>query len=434
MIPDTMISTNKNIPVIGVVILFLLQVYLTADVFGMSEFIKYVLPFILLMASLSVFWVYRSSIISSQSVSDNKNTYEWSNKGWVGAVLGILSLALCYEELRKLFVMYPEPVKYSDVIPQLEALYDRFAKGEFPYYPVALGTHAPYPVYLPLNWLPVGIGRGLGIDTRWVGVGLLLIPFAVYGWYIFKKNVITWLKVVLVFLPSIVLWSRILPHTIHMPVTLETLIAAYYMLLAVGLVSRNLPMIVIGIILCFLSRYTLVFWFPLFAYLLWTNVPKKTSFIVWGSLLVSSIIVLAPFFATHPDALLEGLEYHNNCAIAEMNGYGNPPISWTHETGLYFAPHFKVLLGGSADHKTLLLRAVQALIMISLNVIGILGYRKLKGKVDIYKYSLGYLYLFMLFFYMFSPLTYRYYFIPLLMMSTVLVADACINLYRKRAN
>lgn len=422
-------SISRNKLIFGTLVIFLLQVHLTTDITQMAGYVKYIMPFLLLFVSLMIFFRYNDSIAYYPNSSSRKSTM----LGLAGAFMGVLSLVLCYEELRKLFAHFSDPVRYSDVIPQLESLYDRFAKGEFPYAPVKLTTHAPYPVYLPLNWLPVGIGRWLNIDTRWVGVGFLLVPFAMFGWYVFRKNIASWLKVILVFLPSIVLWSTILPNTIHMPVTLETLIAAYYMVLAIGLASRNLPLIVIGIILCFLSRYTLVFWFPLFAYLLWTNTPRRNSFIVWGSLLVSSVIVLAPFFVTHPDAFLSGLEYHNNCAIAEMQGYGESNVSWSHEAGVYFAAHFKALLPGSAASKTFWVRVVQASLMILLNVIGILGYRKLKGKVDIYKYGLGYLYLFMLLFYMFSPLTYRYYFIPLLMISAIFIAEICISLYQKHA-
>lgn len=421
---------GRNKLIFGTIVVFLLQSHLTLDIIQPSDYVKFGMPFLLLFVSLMIFIRYNDAIVYYPDDSDQRPKL----LGLLGALLGLLSLFLCYEELRKLFLDYPEPIKYSDVIPQLETMYDRFASGDHVYYPVDLPTHSPFPVYLPVNWLPVGIARALRIDVRWVGIIFLAAPFAAFGWYIFRKNIAFWLKLILVFLPSVVLWSRIIPHKFELTVSLETLIAAYYMILAVGLVSKNLPLTIVGIVLCFLSRYTLVFWFPLFAYMLWVDKPRKHSFIAWGILAISSIIVLFPFFLTCPDCFTDGLKYHNDCAIAEMTGYGDPNISWSHEAGVYFAAHFKALLPGSGISKAFWVRFVQASLMILLNVIGILGYRKVRHKVDIYKYGLGYLYLVMLIFYMFSPLTYRYYYIPVFMVSAVLVADTCIAYYRKTIN
>ncbi len=426
-----MIAINKRHLIFGVIFLFLLQLNVVAEN-GMNDYIKFVNPFFVLITSLFVAVSYFNSIRSLENklvAGDNKLLYNL-----LGALLAIFFFILPYEELRKLFLMYDDPKKFSDVIPQLEALYDRFANGEHPYYPVVLPTHSPFPVYLPINWLPIGIARYFHFDVRWVGILLLVIPVGLYGAYVYRHNSKRWIKILLILLPSLIIWANILPLKPGFAVTLETMIAAYYLVLAVGLASKNLPLTILGVILCLLSRYTLVFWLPLFAYLLWINVPKKYSIISWSVVLICMVSALTPFFVEHPDSLIDGLIYHNNCAVADMAGYGDPPVSWTHESGIYFAPHFKALINSSASYRVTLMRAVQALFMIGLNVLGVLLYRKWKHRVNHYEFSLGFLFLFMLLFYLFSPLAYRYYYIPMLYLSTVLVATVCIRISNAHSN
>ncbi len=420
-----MLFKNKVQLALGVVFLYLLQLHIWA-MEGMNSYVKFVSPIFILVVSLLILYNYNRT--HEFDIRDNKP----QKHAWLGAVIGLVSIAICYEELRILFSMYSNPTEFSDVIPQLEALYDRFAAGEYPYKPVHFPSHSPFPVYLPVNWLPVGLARYFEIDSRWIGMVFLAGGIGLYGGYVFRSYISIWFKIILTILPSLIIWSCVLLKTNGMPVTLETIIAAYYLVLAIGLVTKNLPLTVLGIILCLLSRYTMVFWLPMFAYLLWVNMPKKYSFIVWGVVGVAIVVTLAPFFGAQPESFFAGVEYHNHCAIAEMQGYGGGHVSWSHESGVYFAPYFKLLLSGDAAYKVTFMRIVQAMIMILLNVIAIYKYRKLKGKVDFYKYSLGYLYLFMLCFYMFSPLTYWYYYIPLFCLSAVLVADTCINVLCNR--
>ena len=66
------------------------------------------------------------------------------------------------------FLETKPPDQWSDVIPQVQTLFDRFIRGEFPYKPIniAIGSYVLQPIYMPFQWLPVGIGLLFGIDLR----------------------------------------------------------------------------------------------------------------------------------------------------------------------------------------------------------------------------------------------------------------------------
>lgn len=411
---------KTTILALAAIILYALQLYVWIKVDYAN--LKYIKPVIMFTVSLLMAAIY---FIAIQSDKEDRKNIKY---GIIGVLVGIAPMLLCYQELRGVFDKYVNYVNYSDVIPQIEALYDRFASGKYPYQLVYFPSHIAFPVYLPANWLPIGITRFLDADSRWVGILFLTLAIAVFSWYVFQSKVNLFTKVILAISPSAVIWACVWdPNFNGMPVTLETLIAAYYLVLAAGLFAKNLPLTVFGIILCLLSRYTLVFWLPTFAYLLWVNLPKKYSYIVWSVVGTVVVLVLAPFFATHMDSFFEGVKYHNNCAIADMHGYGDDLISWSQESGVSFAPHFRAILNGDAEYKVTTIRYIQGALMILLNIVAIFHYRKVRAKVDFYSFALGYLYLCVLLFYMFSPLTYWYYYLMLWVLSAVLVGNICVR-------
>jgi hypothetical protein len=68
--------------------------------------------------------------------------------------------------------------------------------------------------------------------------------------------------------------------------------------------------------------------------------------------------------------------------------------------------------------------------MLAMMGLGLLLHKKFKNRINFYDLSLVMLFLFLTFFFMFSPLTYKYYFIPFIMISAV-VASKIILLKRK---
>lgn len=397
-------------------LLFLAQIWLTFK--GVHVFSKYGSPLIFFAASAGLALLYRVKLARGYSM-DTPRPAPLRNK-WLGALTGAVSIGLCYEELRKMFVQYKNPRDFSDVIPQLETLYNRFAHGQFPYAPVDMGGYSPYPVYMPLHWLPIGIPEALGIDLRWIGFGLMVLAAGLYGWQIMQGNRPLWSQLLAIVLPSISVWGYILWGEIDLPVSLETVIAAYYLVLASGLGSRKVSWITVGLVLCLLSRYTLVFWIPLFAILFWTNMPRRQNVRVWLTVAASVVLLyVIPFYLKDPTILTKGVAYHNQACEDEWKGYGDPPVSWTMERGIHFAIQLKGILPGDAVHQVFLARVLQGSIMLLLLGLGLWDYRRNRNRIHHLDYSLLMLYVVVLCFYCFGPLTYRYYLIVLHVLAAV---------------
>jgi hypothetical protein len=271
---------------------------------------------------------------------------------------------------------------------------------------------------MPAHWLPIGISKMIDKDVRWSGMFLLLGMIITFVYVTNKKNGPAFDQIVTALILPFILLIFYLWGAGDLFITYETPVAAFYLLLAFGLTQRNLFIATAGIILCLLSRYTMVFWLPLFGLILLHEKPLKQNIVVWVSVALALLLCyILPFLARAPEILTVGVKYHNIAAIAEW-GY---ETSWSFELGTYFAPHFDQLFSGNDEEKVFKLRIVQGSLMILLNIVGYISYRKWRHRINYYDFNLAALYLFLVFFYAFSPLTYRYYLISTLLLAAVLI-------------
>src|SRR5688572_1713607 len=245
--------------------LFLLQIFFI--LFGTEYFGKYLNPLFIFIISVAIparlIWLHlHSSVLPTFKITSTV----WHRFMW--AVGGLLSILISYEEFRKLCVKYTEPEKWSDVITQARVLFERFSQNELPYAPIEIvGSHMLSPVYMPMHWLPVGITDFFQIDIRWAGFIVLAIVASLFGWLLALQKASFILRLTILLLPSLALWAFILKAPGDIMVSFEIAVVAYYLLLAYGLSMRKLWVVTLGVILCLLSRYTLLFWLPLFALL-----------------------------------------------------------------------------------------------------------------------------------------------------------------------
>lgn len=398
--------------------LFLLQLYFTFS--GVLIFGKFLNPIFLFATSMAIpaYLIWLSLGHSSPAVK--QNVIPWWRKGlWAGS--GLLIAFVAYEEFRKACVKFSEPGQWSDVLPQLRTQFERFSKGEFPYDVVELAGYSPMPVYMPLHWLPIGLAAPLHLDFRLIGFGFFVLAVALYGWYLAAQPGATLARIFVLLLPTFPLWAFLRWGELDLMVSYEMVIGAYYLVLATGLFARQLWLVAIGIILCVLSRYTLIFWLPLFAIILLYEKGWKKSFWVWGALAASILLIyIIPFYLEDPTIFSRGMSYYTGATVAEWQGYGDPPISYSMESGIYFAAHMKAIFSGDMPHRVHSARLVQGTILILLLVSGWICYRRWRERIDFYTFSLIGLYLFVSAYYFFGPLTYRYYYFPLLVLSSVL--------------
>ena len=378
-----------------------------------------------------------------RTVTNNKNILEKINtpvtySRWIFVALGGLSILATYEELRKIFKRYPNYSEFSDVLPQLETQYQRFTHGIFPYTPLETISYHPFPAYMPLHWLPIAIPTALQIDIRWCGFFILLASVGIYANYIAKKSINNWIKCFLILFPSVVHWffiiyNSLVPHELCLPVTIETVIVSYYLILAVGLLADSPILITIGLILCLLSRYTMLFWLPIFALLWWKYEPKKLNFRIWGSVLVAILVFYVfPFCSIDPLIFQKSIAYHNAAVLDEWQGYGENHVSWSMECGVYFAKYFKAILPGEMLQKVHLMRYIQLSLMLLVIIAAYFTHKKCHKIINKNQFSFLFLYLILVFFYFFSPLTYRYYLITTLMLAGIMTAEIWIYSFARK--
>lgn len=380
--------------------------------FGRNYFDKILNPILFFVIVISLPFYLLSNGPTTIKITDTPKSGPW-----IFSFLSLLFVVLSFEEVRKAFLHYPLPTPNSDVLLQLETLYDRLAQHQFPYAAVQNGNYSAYPVYMPMHFLPIAITKWLHLDIRWCGFWVYAFATFLYGYQLGKTAVSLGKRFLLSLLPSIVLWSFFLFGEMDIFVTLEVLVAGYYLILATGLLFRNRFLITAGIVLCLLSRYTFVFWLPLLFVILWRENRIQTLFMTGVVLtaLVSDYVI--PFLMHDPTILQKGVAYHNHCAVDEWSmGF------WTSEYRIHFAWLIHELVGENPERGVFINRVVQAIVLLLTLTISFYFYFYRKIKHDPYLYALAFLTIFMLVFFSFCPLTYRYYLISLLVLSATTLA------------
>ena len=389
-----------------------------------------------LFATMALGWHYLSSRRLPSAAVDTPARRELPARhrrphAWVGLTSVLLVGAWCGAGLGEQFAAVPNYIDISDVIPQNVALFERTFTGEYPYYTVPMPHWSgPFPVYMPLHWLPVGVGHFFHLDVRWSGAIILLGAFAWIG-YVLGARADKWYGAAAIGpAAGLIVWGYILYTDHDIAVSFDLHIAAYYAILSLGLVLRSPRWIAAGLVLCALSRYTLAFWMPTFVLVLLWEPTHRTEVLRYLGILVVAVVVLyvLPFVTQDPAVLFKGVKYHNDAAIAEWRGFDG--VSYTMEVGVYFANIYKQYLPGDVEIQLYKARVVQGVMMLAIMFASLYGYYRLRGRVNVYDYLLFVLYMVIAHFYLFGALTYRYYYLGLFGISAVMVGQMLVAPHR----
>lgn len=402
--------------------LYIFQLYWTID--GVNATDKYRAPIILFTATFGLCVLYFWSIWQAKTVEITLEVEDVSSRHWIQAMIGIISVAATAPLYKKLFLKHINYSEMSDVIGQNEALYYRSITGIQPYFPLETFAHKPFPVYMPLHWMPISISHVLGIDIRWSGFILLCFLTGLACFWASRRFGFKAYYMLLAILPSLGFWEFGVSKKHDLAITYEFNIAAYYLILGMALATRHFWGLVLGVVCCLLSRYTFLFWLPLLALILYKELPLRQNIKLWATVVAAFLLLYVfPFLLREPNILKVGVTYHNEAAIGDWIGTGAPDfISWTQEAGVSFSIFMKERFSGTYAHRVYLSRIVQGSLMLLVFFAGLLLYfTSWRKRVHYYDFLLGFLYLQLLLFYNFGPLTYRYYLISMMVLSSVLV-------------
>ena len=344
-------------------------------------------------------------------------------------IAGIITTSI---SLMKIFSNFKIDVKYSDIIPQVSVLVKRFLNHEFPYQVISEWGYNLFPTYLPLQWLPFTIPEVLHFDYRWIAFAVLCSAIIFYGLYFLRKNISTPGLVILLSLPfiSLLLIAKYDPSVFA--VTIENLIAGYYLILCLTIFTRSNLLRGLGLVLCLLSRYSLIFWVPLYLTIIFFSESKKNALIIAVFCVMGVILIYGlPFLTKNPAIFLKGYNYHTYAAVSEWTGQswqapGDKPVALF--KGFGFASYFYDYLNGGLIKKLRILQIVH--FVGSIVVIVILGilFFKFKNNIDYKIYALGSLKIYLVFFYNFIQIPYSYLFIVPVFVSLPILGMAMLNL------
>lgn len=194
---------------------------------------------------------------------------------------------------------YPIDFNYSDIIPSIELMAKSFLSHKDPYgYETysQLGYHNPSG-YLPAHWWPYCIAEYFSFDYRTMSfiiwcLGAILLMIRSIKLQDLRLQIIIPLLLVLSYSLMAKQQGDIIGETV------EIIIAGYYMLLIAGINQKNVIATGVFVSLCLLSRYVIVLWLPLYAWVMYISGHKKDIIkIVLVCMVLVSVLYIIPYLS-----------------------------------------------------------------------------------------------------------------------------------------
>lgn len=359
----------------------------------------------------------------------NKYRPGWiSIAAWIFVVF-LLVLPVIQLAWQKFPVDYSDPSQ-SDIIPQIHAMVSRFWHGVNPYLVIRDWGYDLSPTYLPLTWFPFSIPYALDLDYRIVAFVLFLLAVVVA----FKYWQPGWIGI-LAGSAYLLLWLRrvAIDDDIIYGVTVEWLIAGYYLIFLASWRSRSAWIQALALLLCLLSRYALVFWLPILILYLWNLRGRmhvyKGIMITLGGLM---LIYVLPFLARDPGSFSRGLAHHQRAAIDEWHGQPwqeNLDQPYTLYKGVGLANRFYEMSDLPVEQRLQRLQRTQILLLIVWVIVsmGLFTWRVRKMIHPMY-FLWGSLKIYLALFYHMLQLPYTYLFVVLVAINLPML----VRLFRDR--
>jgi len=327
---------------------------------------------------------------------------------WATVLLG--GLAVLYVQA-PVIAGHPIDVLQSDIIPILQNYVTRFQSGEVVYRYI---TNLPYPLFpnhLPLQWLPYVVADQLGVDYRWWALGiLLLIGLGAYLAFLNAQRLPLILFAGLAVLPWLLLRHLIKVDSGLYAQTVELTIIAYYCLLAASIFSRSALVQATALVLCLLSRYSVVFWVPFFLWLLWRERGRWHAVTVAGLTGLGIVLIyVVPFLSKDWTIFTHALSEYKIATLGEWSrntGPGGKPYHLF--SGLGFASFFYTFGGGDIPARISLLQKAHILASAGAVALSAGVYWKLRHRLDYRALALISLGFYLSTFYAFIQIPYAY--------------------------
>ncbi len=216
----------------------------------------------------------------------------------------------------------PIDVNQSDIIPFIDEIFvKRFLNNEVIYASYTGFNYGTFtPGYLPFHWFPFVISHYLNLNDQWMVIIIFLIASAIYSSVLLNNIHSKFWLVINCSLPFILLFSIYLKAGRTAVQCIEIMIMGYYLILATSLFSKNVFIKSIGLVMPLLSRYSFLFWLPIYFYNLLRDKFKKflTVSIILGVMVLLFFII--PFVLPIPEMLKSFNANYTTSILGEWKG------------------------------------------------------------------------------------------------------------------
>ncbi len=395
----------------------------------------YLSPLLFLIASLGIGFTYlKLTTTPATAIPVNSQINPKAIFAAQLVIYGILSY-LVIKTLKTIWwwdMTQDSGIDKSDIIQQITVLVTRFLGHQQPYAIIHFKEYDLYPTYMPFQWMPYILTELAHKDYRWVPAIALWLS----GTYFFIKNCsplklnMPPLAAILIPVWPLIVWYTAIMHFNPMfKLTVEGLIAAYYLFVATSISNKKGVWLGIGIALCLLSRYSIILWVPL-CLLAYAIAGQRKKALITSSIILLFIFILYwfPFMRKDPAIFLNGYHYHSTAALLEWQR----DIQMLHSkfylmNGLGFTSWALKLLPGDLKH---IISAYQAihLSLCLLTVTSLLVYYwRRKATVSLNVFLLFSFKVYLAVFYAFIQIPYKYLYLVPVIISSALLADSWSN-------
>jgi hypothetical protein len=337
-------------------------------------------------------------------------------------ILIVASILLAHHTIS----LHPLNINQSDIIPFIDEVFvKRFINGEYVYSNYSGFNYGTFtPGYLPFHWGPFLLSKLIHLNYQWVSTIVFLLASSVYLFYLIKHIQNNRWLLINVSLPFLVLFLIYLKSGGSGVQSIEVLVLGYYLLLSISIFTKNVFIKSIGIVMPLLSRYSFLFWLPIYFYNL---LRSNLKIFLLVSVIVTSIVLLffvIPFVLPNPEILLKMNANYITSTVEEWNGQ-----SWQAPSdrpfqlfqGIGFASWFYEFGTGSLVNRIELTKtflfAMSAIAMLFM----ILFYKKIRATIDKDLFSLLTLKLMLTIFYALIMIPYDYLnWVPLILSIVIL--------------
>jgi hypothetical protein len=284
------------------------------------------------------------------------------------ALAGVLGLALTVPKWYKVIRETPIAIKTSDIIPSVAIYVQRLLAGKTIYTPFDAELGYPlFPTYLPATWGPYLVPQLLGFDYRWMTALLLLAGIAMYAVVLARLRFSRLRTFALALLPFLLVRAVLRTDSGIVSNTIEMMIVGYYFVLVGGILLPGRTWRIIGLLLCLLSRFSLVLWVPLYLGLLWFRHSKREALLTTGWVALGVLALYVVPFLSHDWLLLaKAQQTYTTAALGEWQHFNDEGLPYHLYNGIGLTNFFYRFAPGDLLARLTLVKQVQAVLLVVL--------------------------------------------------------------------